>query len=256
MPSLGLALVFLFYLISGIQAVVVGRLDYVRRDGRTKAFRRHRAALWILILASTLVGSIVAWLDSDEKEKLRKDLTTVRARSEQSLAEITGGDSFPYVYPQTHAATDTAVPLLVWNGGRHQLTGVTIRIQNGRDFIGNMGPLGAPPIDLGTLPPHWNKPLPREDWISPHPNDAGVDQYNVYMSAQSGSFHELLNFRRGKYALPWAFSYTVTREDFLDTETEIGDGGFKVPKGTIMPKIMAQQLEWSDDLGDGRPTTR
>jgi len=131
--------------------------------------------------------------------------------SRESLSNIMGTGSVPFVIPQTALPLDP-IPLGIFNGGKHLLTGVTVVIKRQLD---------PPPqtaedlfkrqeLAVGTLHPG----LPRllSERISPKPDSNGMDFYDVYISTQSETFEQLLEFRRGTNGFLWAYRYVVWQD--------------------------------------------
>ena len=181
-----------------------------------------------------------------EKENAVLDQTKgVAELSQQNLAAVTGKDSLPCISPQSHAVVNGVVPLVVWNKGKNVLTGVEVRIYSQEEFLDQTSLFYKPPAELGTLRPEWPKPLP--EGVTPKPDKDGVAHYIAEIWTQNGYYTQVINFRRGKYMLPWAYQYWLTHQVQFH------------PKGNkaigMMGKTtkVCRQPEWSDDLGDGRP---
>jgi hypothetical protein len=160
------------------------------------------------------------------------------ANSEESLKNITGADSVPYIVPQTHAGADP-IPLVIWNRGKYLLTGVTVIIRNSRDYTNGQF-FNRPELDVGVVHPGFGRWL--RSGISPVPDNDGVDIYIIEISTQSELFTETLRFRKNKNnPTLWAYSFWVAQQKIL------GKG-----KGMAMP--VYNRSQWSDDLGEGKPT--
>jgi len=172
-------------------------------------------------------------------------LTVIQDKENQKqLDNLTGGDSFPVVVPQTHAGVP--IPLVIWNRGKSILSGVVITIRNTQDF--SSFPVNR--IEIGTIPPggFGFQAIPAA--ISPSLNDQSmvehgekIDSYWIQMSAQNGTFVEILQFRKGKNCLPWAYRYWVDKPVMISETAK---------KTEATNKRMEGRLEWSDDLGDGK----
>jgi hypothetical protein len=169
------------------------------------------------------------------------------SKEEAILNFITGGDSFAYLMPQTHGVfrddrnNIMQIPLVAWNGGDYPLNGVTFQIvQVPGGFLDSIYTRGK--IVVPTLAPRGH------DWLSatlsPDVDDGKTAHYVIYISAQNGMVTQGLEFRSGKYSLPLAFRLWVDRQ-------------VEVPgkPNTFTNKRLKEQLEWSDDLGDGKPPT-
>ena len=165
--------------------------------------------------------------------------------AQESLRNITGGDSVPYIVPQNHAQTDP-LPLMIWNHGKYILSGVSVVVRNSKDYASNNPAdfFKIPEMQVGVVHPGFGKLL--RSGISPHPDESGIDVYLIEISTQSETFTETLQFRRGKYSLPWAYRYWVNKHTL--TRTSQSNITRSVP--------VFSRPEWSDDLGDGKPTTK
>jgi uncharacterized membrane protein len=173
--------------------------------------------------------------------------------TQESLNNITGGDSFPYVVPQTHARVDP-VPLFMWDHGRYILTGVSVVIRNTKAYgEGDAAFLSAPEFSVGVVHPGWGKLL--RQGISPKPDASGIDSYEIEMYTQSDFFTEVLRFRKGKYALPWAYQYWVVKHLFGESARRMMPKAARPPHGSNvgMSVPVLNTSGWSDDQGDGKP---
>jgi hypothetical protein len=93
------------------------------------------------------------------------------------------------------------------------------------------------------------KPLPQG--IIPHPESNGIANYTAEIWTQNGYYTEVINFRKGKYSLPWAYQYWLTQQRPFHPNED--------PKAIVLIAHMTdrcRQPEWSDDLGDGKPSAR
>ena len=160
------------------------------------------------------------------------------ANSDESLKNITGEDSIPYIVPQTHAGVDP-IPLMIWNRGKHLLTGVTVTIRNSKDYT-NGEFLNRPELDVGVVHPGFGRWL--RSGISPTPDNDGVDIYIIWISTQSELFTETLQFRKSKNnPILWAYRFWVAKQKILG-------------KGRSAAIPVYDRSQWSDDLGEGKPT--
>lgn len=182
--------------------------------------------------------SIADGLDATIANSDRQFAATMGKQNEL-LQNLTGGDSFAFVVPQTHAATSNGLPLAIHNRGKYMLTGVTVTVW-GPHVFECVNPFDVVPFYVGTLNPGEIrtiglslKPLVDEK----HDTDA----YWIRIAAQNFTADQMLNIRKGKWALPWAYRYWVTKTTFR-------------PNGTSTQKFLIKPTEWSDDLGDGKPT--
>ena len=58
-----------------------------------------------------------------------------------------------------------------------------------------------------------------------------------------------MNFRRGKYVLPWAYQYWLYKQSPMYDKRGAKRNGMMA---AIIPACKSEK--WSDDLGDGKPT--
>jgi hypothetical protein len=166
--------------------------------------------------------------------------------AQENLATITGKGSHPCIVPQSHAAgRDGAIPLVVWNRGVVPLTGVEIRLLSQSEFLDGESLFHKPSVKIDTLRLDWPKPLPES--ILPTPGGDGVAHYTAEIWTQNGYYVQVINFRRGKYQLPWAYQYWLNKQ----TPFLLKASGARGMKGELMADC--QQEKWSDDLGDGKP---
>ncbi len=145
--------------------------------------------------------------------------------TEESLKNITGSDSVPYIVPEPQVGS--VVPLVIRNQGRHILSGVTVEIRKADDFS-----FVEPQIDIGTLyPGGMGKPLTVA--LSPAPDASGTAGYEMRISTQSYLFLEIMWFRRNRTPNNyWASRFVVYKVVF------------KGRSSTTYPVI---NRPWSDD---------
>ncbi len=157
--------------------------------------------------------------------------------AQESLKNITGGDSFPYIVPLIHAGIDP--------NGKYLLTDVTVTIRPSTDFTtANPAQFFRTGLPVGILNPDgWGKQL--GVGISPKPDPGSVDSYIIEIQTQSTLFTQLLQFRKGKNTLPWAYRYSVVKHNFSLFGLRGGTKG--ADRAT---SVMNQP--WSDDLGKGK----
>ncbi len=188
---------------------------------------------------------------SDTMTQLMETLKTTKRvadMTKRNLDNINGTGSFPCVFPQSHGATDLAIPLDVHNvGSGNTLTGVEIQILTEEQSLKPLIYMIKPQINVGTVTTIWPKPLPEA--IVPQLNSEGIAQYEINIWTQSGYYWETMQFRRGKYALPWAYKFWTT-ERVLYSKKQAS-----IPAGSWGGKLIDKctQFDWSDDLGDGKP---
>ncbi|MEO6802448.1 MAG: hypothetical protein ABI197_04285 [Granulicella sp.] len=180
-------------------------------------------------------------------------LTTTRgvaSTAKSNLDQISGKDSYPCIVPQSHAVVDGKIPIVFYNRGKNNLTGVEVQILSPHAFTQNIGEFYKPSIELGTVNPIWSKPIP--GGISPELDTAGLAGYTFFIWTQNGFYSEVIEFRKGKYDLPWAYRYWLYKRRVFDH----AEGRF--PKGAQASILMkgCQTPQWSDDLGDGKPPTK
>lgn len=183
-----------------------------------------------------------------KQDALLGKTTNVAELARQNLASVTGKDSFPCIVPQSHAVVNGAVPLVVWDKGANVLTGVEIRLLSQTEFLDPSSVFFKPPAQLGTLRPEWAKPLP--EGVNPQPDQDGVAHYLAEIWTQNGYYTEVINFRRGKYLLPWAYQYWLTQQAPFHPRNSAARG--MMSRATTV----CSQPQWSDDLGDGKPTPK
>jgi hypothetical protein len=199
---------------------------------------------WIAMLFTLLRVEYRA-INKDQKDLADKfqgiadQLKDSTQKAKDILANISGEGSFPCIVPQSHAASDTSIPLTIWNKGeKNNLTGVRVTVLSQSEFL-NGGPFLKLPVDIGTLPPDWGEPLLP---VSPKLGADGQAMYQIDIWDQTGFYTEVIRFRKGKYKLPWAYEYWLTKQIV----------SFKSHSSSSVP-IADCSSSWSDDLGDGKP---
>jgi hypothetical protein len=255
-----IACAVLFYRVPppGVSVAVMGVTAAIMA-ARTKATGAEKAT-WMLIISSLLVAEILAihkdrQLHDAELANLFRQGTSIKSQAEtkfgelggklqgqidttntildktkavmglsqQSLQNITGGDSFAVVTPQVWSGL-VPIPLSIYNYGKQTLTGVTVTIRDREawDFWRNpysMYQAEASAISVGTLHAGELKVLAKTLTPSVEENGAGIVgegkdkacQYQLDISAQNFTATETLVFKKGK-KLPWVFRYVVTRQ--------------------------------------------
>jgi hypothetical protein len=216
---------------------VVMTLDVLEKKQKT---------VWIVIVAAlTLIALHAIFHEGSEQlaqqKAVLKKINTAAKLAKDNLAALTGEGSYPCIVPQSHAVIKAAIPLFVWNRGINPLTGVEIKILSSSEFINIKSRFLKPFIDIGTLRSGWGKPLPYI--IYPKLGKDGTANYTADIWTQNGFYVESINFRRGKYMLPWAYRYRLIKVHVMKNMT----------MNEIMKECVTQK--WSDDLGDGKPTT-
>jgi hypothetical protein len=138
-----------------------------------------------------------------------RNFNTTIGRTNAILENITGGISFPYAVPQVAVVP---MPLIVWDKGNNQLSGVSIKIGRMSDPIPKWGNDLLSPIFLGTIAPHDSSPVPGYRLTPTIDSSSQEDQYWIWLSAQNGTVYETLSFRKSKRdARYWAFKLRVDR---------------------------------------------
>jgi len=216
-------------LLTGLaQTVILGTMGFTRTV-HPEFTQKHRWKLLpIYILIALCVTAISTFLSYQKDADNRKQWDI-----------ITGGSSYPVVVPQTHAGA--TLPLVVHNEGNGILSGITIKIVRLKNFPASEDFFSVTPIDVGTIAPRDLKAL--NVTISPKlEKDDDIDRYWLQMSAQNGTFYEVIGVRRGKYCLPYAVKFWVERW-VVGTQTR--------EKKEMLNEILMTR-DWSDDLGDGK----
>lgn len=192
--------------------------------------------------------------DSVSKENSILDVTKTAADlSKQNLDIVSGEGSYPCIVPQAFAVVNGVIPLVVWNRGKNNLTGVEVRVVSDAEFLDGRSMFYKPPAELGTLRAEWPKPLP-EGVVPQLEKDNGVAHYLAEIWTQNGTYNEGINFRHGKYGF-WAYQYALHQQ-------------FLFPRGqhVLTPKQIQDEVRqdrkaldacsqsiWSDDAGEGKP---
>src|ERR1700693_711749 len=185
-----------------IGAFVLTEFRAIRKDrdeyAKAEASRRTEEHDSFKRIADGITGAID---DSD------RNFNAEMAKTNQVLANITGGNSFGFVVPQPWGER---IPLLVWNHGDQPLSGVTLTVARTQepDWASDF----FKPIFIGTVGPHAFAPVPL--FLIPRPEaKSGQDHYWIMISAQNGTVSESLYFRKNrKGTTPWAYSYTVSKD--------------------------------------------
>jgi hypothetical protein len=236
---------------------------YVEADKQNKEAEAISTSLGLTNkgLGKTLEGltSVVGKLDqAADTSKTQFDTTIDRVNgvlktSQENLDAMMGKGSIPCIVPQSHGVTSQGkITLVLWNKGKHDLTGVEVRLLSEREWV-NLESQEKTPTLLGTISPVWPKTILG---VVPEINPkSGMAHYTAEIWTQNGFYTESINFRRGKYSLPWAYQYFLTKQE-PTMVTPVGPN--RTPAMTLQPiQIMdCQSKEWSDDLGDGKPIPR
>jgi hypothetical protein len=185
-----------------------------------------------------------------DKENAVLDTTqNVATLAQESLDTVSGKGSYPCIFPQSHAVfPDGSIPMTIWDQGPNVLTGVAVILMTREELLDGAS-LYKQPSDLGTVRPEWPKTLPER--VRPVPDNDGVAHYLAMIYTQNGYYTEVINFRRGKYLLPWAYQFWLTQQiPFRPKGSRRANGMIgKITKACT-------QGQWSDDLGDGKPAPK
>jgi len=134
-------------------------------------------------------------------------------RVEELRKAVTGGNSFPVVIPQGH---QDRVELVIANFGDAALSGVGVGLA-----ISCKSPIAPQTIMMGTLSAHAMERLATVLDLTQcrdFPPSGGpplviehekVATYWIDMSAQNGTYIELLQFKKGDSCRQWSFRYWV-----------------------------------------------
>jgi hypothetical protein len=133
----------------------------------------------------------------------------------QNLKNITGGDSYAYVYPSTIDEGDESVQLNVHNYGKYPLSGVVVTIY--RVVAGATNPdstepysrmEGSEPVNIGSLAPQEGRTVP-VPYGRLHPKPS--DHYRIWINAQNSGVQEYLEFRPSQSGKSWAYRLAAWR---------------------------------------------
>jgi hypothetical protein len=140
---------------------------------------------------------------------------TVASLAKQNLENLTGGNSFGYIIPDTAIPNPTppnftdnvAFSMKVKNGGGQILSGVTIAVarytaENETEIALN------DTVEVGVLPPHGALMVPRRNFspmVPGYKDTNGSVVYNVKIAAQNGITNEDIWFRRSSGGAGWDY---------------------------------------------------
>ncbi len=180
--------------------------------------------------SSTKEISRVTSLNTDLQHQLLGQGSRIAHLAQESLENITGGESFAVIAPQAHSGL-VPIPLIIRNWGNQTLTGVTvvIRDQLAWDFFSNpygMFQAEASALNVGTLHKEEIKTLNKALDPSTQDCDKGC-VYQIEISAQNFTVTENLVFRKGK-KLPWGYMYTVDRQYVKSKTAKETKFGYKI----------------------------
>lgn len=174
-------------------------------------------------------------------------------KTNQVLANITGGDSFAYVSPQNFSGDQFAG--VVWNNGEQALSGLSLTIAHTSEE--NWGAAFFQPIFIGTLGPYAYAPIPNFLFRPKADPKTGQDNYWIMLSAQNGTVSQSLYFRRDhKNPSQWAYAFQVSKQGFGKPQrrkmmTKLMEEDVKPRK--IPPGKVLLYRAWSDDLAASAP---
>lgn len=172
----------------------------------------------------------------------------IMGRTNDVLADVTGGNSFAYISPQNFSGDQ--FPGIVWNNGEQALVGLTLTIAHTSDPVQIWGAAFFKPIFIGTVGPHDHAPIPDFLFQPRADQKTGQDNYWIMLSAQNGTAQQSLYFRRNRlHPQQWAYSFQVVKQHYAE----------KPQKEKILLKIdnkprngprqeVLLYRAWSDDL--------
>jgi hypothetical protein len=242
-------LVLIAFLLLEFQSIDQERLEAAYKEGVIRDAETKHFAEIAQGIEDTLRNSELQFRATMEKENSVLATTqTVGELTKRNLESVSGEGSVPCIIPQSHAVVNGTVPLVVKNAGLNNLTGVEVRLLSLPEFLDGASLFYKRPAELGTLRTEWAKPLP--DGITPIPDKDGIAYYIAEIWTQNGYYSEVINFRRGKYLLPWAYQYWLQKRQLRVPPTKTD---FELQK---LVSSKCSQPAWSDDLGDGKPIAK
>src|SRR5260370_10149364 len=177
-----------------------------------------------------------------------RNFSATMGRTNQVLANITGGHSFAYVSPQNFYGDE--FPGVVWNNGEQALPGLTLTIAHTSDP--DCGAAFFQPIFIGTVGPHEHAPIPGFLFRPRADKTTGQDNYWIMLSAQNGTASQSIYFRRDRNNAPtWAFSFRVEKQTLLEKpqKQKMMLKGNSLPKGARVTTYgLLLYRGWSDEL--------
>jgi hypothetical protein len=187
---------------NGLQFLLLGILVQIGNT-HTELRQKHKGKyLSGFFLCSLLIfglASLGAYKQGEQAEELKK--------------AVTGGDSYPVIIPQPGNWNLQPVSLVVTNFGDAALSGVTAEFSC-------LLPIAPQKELIGTLPAHAvtriSSALNLNQCRDSPPYGSTlvikgerVADYWIDMSAQNGTYHELLQFKRGDNCHAWSYRYSV-----------------------------------------------
>lgn len=183
-------------------------------------------------------------------ETLLNKTNSISVLTAQNLKNITGGDSFAYVAPQSFGGDE--FPGIVWNNGEQPLTGLTLTIAHTSDPVPVWGAAFYEPIFIGTVGPHDHAPIPSFLFRPKASPTSGQDNYWIMLSAQNGTVSQGIGFRRDKrHPNVWAYTFQVTKQTFSgrpqQRRLEMKPSDIPKKRTYYATKLLLFR-NWSDDL--------
>jgi hypothetical protein len=209
-----------------LEVLAIGRNDKATeaiRDAQNLAFKGIADGLNESMTASK--GQYKSTIE--HVDGVLKTTQAVSSLARENLENLTGGDSYAFVYPDNiiDEGSDPAhcrFVLKIHNDGKQILTGVTVKVtrilisapEKGFYFPGQ--PASVPdltPIEIGTLAPHTGRVMPGPPWTPTlRPDQTGA--YLLRITSQNGGFSELLYFKPSKDNRCLAYKFRVTSRAF------------------------------------------
>jgi hypothetical protein len=185
----------------------------------------------------------------------------VASLAKENLENITGGDTYAYVVPETFGVNSKGqLPFWIYSKGKNVLTGVSVQFVS---VYGNSGTgdhvqeiKDTPTEEVGTL--HGGQARMLKTTITPLaglrlvPPD-GVDWYILTIYSQNFTVNESLEIRKGKYLLPWAYQLNINRQVTIPCPKGEQPSG---PNQDCRRPRLLEFRRWSDDRGEGMPDPR
>lgn len=126
------------------------------------------------------------------------------SNTSKAVLNITGGDSFAFVYPLMSSG-DPVAHLSIHNGGKYSLSGVTVTIYGVAQEASSSHPCSlkfssvTSRISMGSIAPNEGKSiLPPEGVFIPFLRTDRVAHFRIWINAQNPTTTEDLYFRRAK----------------------------------------------------------
>jgi hypothetical protein len=177
-----------------IQAALAGLGFWVAFDPAVVQRYRNIKIIFFFLVGSAAICAIVLGIRASV--------------SQSNLEQLTGGDSYAFLIPQTHGGR-MEVPFVIRNTGKSILTGVAVEAHSADDFAGHDDRFRGPQINVGTLFPEEFRLINYS--VLPKPKK-GIATYIFWISAQNGRVDEVINFRpRTTPPRGWEFQIKVTK---------------------------------------------